>query len=228
MPPRSFALVQNDDAQAAFGRGQHSSGNPVSAPFRPPIQRLAQELGILVALCFHAGAQGRDFRRRPPAAYASHQDVVRVLDKNPYAPDKIRRSAAPKCWSTWPGCGRGWSSRTAVLATSSHGWTPSKWKTCGFSRASRKTPEKAARSFAAVPEHHLFIGHLHRWLAVTPQRRIEWAGETPLDLATEPRSLVVIAPVVACWSRRLRHDGEAANADPVRGFQMHLGTPFIS
>ena len=61
------------------------------------------------------------------------------------------------------------------------------------------TPEKAGRSFAAVAERHLFIGHLHRWLAVTPARRIEWAGEKPLELAGESRSLVVVAPVFAGW-----------------------------
>src|ERR1043165_4489004 len=31
------------------------------------------------------------------------------------------------------------------------------------------TPEKLARSFAAVPHRVLFMGHLHRWLLGTPQ-----------------------------------------------------------
>ncbi|MBC7820449.1 MAG: metallophosphoesterase family protein [Planctomycetaceae bacterium] len=61
------------------------------------------------------------------------------------------------------------------------------------------TPEKAARSFAAVPERHLFMGHLHCWLAMTQSRRVEWCGEQPLSLANEPRSLVVIAPVFRGW-----------------------------
>jgi predicted phosphodiesterase len=29
------------------------------------------------------------------------------------------------------------------------------------------TPEKAARSFTAVPERFLFVGHFHRWLVMT-------------------------------------------------------------
>ena len=76
------------------------------------------------------------------------------------------------------------------------------------------TPGKAARSFAAVAERHLFIGHLHRWLAVTPARRIEWAGEDPLELAGEPRCLVVIAPVFAGWCAIF--DTAAATLIPMR------------
>ncbi len=61
------------------------------------------------------------------------------------------------------------------------------------------TAEKATRSFAAVPERHLFVGHFHRWLAMTPTRRVEWFGERPLNLAEEPRSLVVIGPAFKGW-----------------------------
>lgn len=61
------------------------------------------------------------------------------------------------------------------------------------------TAEKAARSFAAVPERHLFVGHFHRWLAMTPTRQVEWSGERALNLAEEPRSLVVIGPAFQGW-----------------------------
>src|SRR5262249_19917316 len=61
------------------------------------------------------------------------------------------------------------------------------------------TPEKAARSFAAVPERHLFVGHFHRWLVMTPAGRVEWNGEAPLALKEEARYLVVVAPVVSGW-----------------------------
>jgi hypothetical protein len=61
------------------------------------------------------------------------------------------------------------------------------------------TPEKAARSFAAVPERHLFVGHFHRWLAVTPAGRLGWDGEGPLVLGGGQRYLVVVAPVVSGW-----------------------------
>src|SRR5262249_44954855 len=36
------------------------------------------------------------------------------------------------------------------------------------------TPETVARSFAAVPERHLFVGHFHRWLVMTPSGQVEW------------------------------------------------------
>src|SRR5262245_3757569 len=61
------------------------------------------------------------------------------------------------------------------------------------------TPEKAARSFAAVPERFLFVGHFHRWLAMTPAGPVEWNGEVPLALAEDSRYLVVVAPVVSGW-----------------------------
>ena len=61
------------------------------------------------------------------------------------------------------------------------------------------TPEKADRSFMAVPERHLFVGHFHCWLVMTPRGRVEWNGEGPLELRTDARYLVVIAPVRSGW-----------------------------
>jgi hypothetical protein len=61
------------------------------------------------------------------------------------------------------------------------------------------TPEKVARSFAAVPERHLFVGHFHRWLVMTPSGRVEWNGEAPLALGEGSRYLVVVAPVASGW-----------------------------
>jgi hypothetical protein len=61
------------------------------------------------------------------------------------------------------------------------------------------TPAKAARSFAAVPERYLFMGHLHHWLIMTPAGRVDWDGETPVELNREPRYLVIVAPVVSGW-----------------------------
>jgi hypothetical protein len=61
------------------------------------------------------------------------------------------------------------------------------------------TPEKAARSFAAVPERHLFVGHFHRWLVMTPFGQVEWNGKAPLTLDGESKYLVVIAPVFNGW-----------------------------
>jgi hypothetical protein len=76
------------------------------------------------------------------------------------------------------------------------------------------TPEKAGRCFAAVPERHLFIGHLHRWLVMTPRGRVNWDGEGPLTLNDEPRYLVTVAPVVGGWCAI--YDSAAARLTPVR------------
>ncbi|HEY1378263.1 MAG TPA: metallophosphoesterase family protein [Gemmataceae bacterium] len=77
-----------------------------------------------------------------------------------------------------------------------------------------ETAAAAARSFAAVPERHLFVGHFHRWLAVTPAGPLPWAGDGPLDLAGHPRSLVVVAAVVGGWCATF--DTAAARLDPIR------------
>jgi predicted phosphodiesterase len=76
------------------------------------------------------------------------------------------------------------------------------------------TPEKAGRSFAAVPERVLFTGHLHRWLVMTPSARIAWDGETPLELTPETRHLVVLAPVVSGWCAV--YDTETSRLTPIR------------
>jgi hypothetical protein len=36
------------------------------------------------------------------------------------------------------------------------------------------TSERAGRSFGAVPERHLFVGHLHRWLVMTLGGQLNW------------------------------------------------------
>jgi hypothetical protein len=61
------------------------------------------------------------------------------------------------------------------------------------------TPEKVSRSFGAVPERCLFVGHFHRWLVMTPDGRVAWDGESALALTGEFRYLVVVAPVVLGW-----------------------------
>ena len=55
--------------------------------------------------------------------------------------------------------------------------------------------DRAARSFAAVPHRAAFLGHFHRWLAVTPAGRVEWDGSTPLHFEPQSRYLVVVAPL---------------------------------
>jgi Calcineurin-like phosphoesterase superfamily domain len=59
------------------------------------------------------------------------------------------------------------------------------------------TPEKLARSFAAVPNRLMFIGHMHRWLIGTPEGVMTWQGDRRLCLDFADRYLVVVHAV---WS----------------------------
>jgi hypothetical protein len=57
------------------------------------------------------------------------------------------------------------------------------------------SPEKLARSFAAVPHRVLFIGHMHRWLLATPDGPLAWRGNGPVRLDNRTRYLVVVHAV---------------------------------
>ena len=57
------------------------------------------------------------------------------------------------------------------------------------------TPKKAARSFAAVPNRFLFLGHFHHWLLMTPNGQIPWRGTEPIRLGDWERCLIIVAPV---------------------------------
>ena len=70
------------------------------------------------------------------------------------------------------------------------------------------TPEKLARSFAAVPHRVLFVGHFHRWLLGTPDGLLLWRGENPVALDSRNRYLVVVHAV---W------DGKCALFDAKTG-----------
>jgi hypothetical protein len=62
-----------------------------------------------------------------------------------------------------------------------------------------ETAEAAARDFAAFPHRRMFVGHFHRWLAVTPQGPLAWAGERPIAFEPDRRYLVVVAAVSDGW-----------------------------
>jgi predicted phosphodiesterase len=55
--------------------------------------------------------------------------------------------------------------------------------------------EKLARSFSAVPNRVLFMGHMHRWLLGTPAGVLPWRGEEPVRLDSKDRYLVVVHAV---------------------------------
>ena len=61
------------------------------------------------------------------------------------------------------------------------------------------TAEAAARNFAAFPHRRMFVGHFHRWLAVTPDGPLDWAGDRPFQLDRDTRYLVVVAAVCDGW-----------------------------
>jgi predicted phosphodiesterase len=61
------------------------------------------------------------------------------------------------------------------------------------------SPEKLARSFAAVPQRVLFIGHMHRWMLGTTDGVIPWQGQQQLYLNRANRYLVVVHAV---WDGR--------------------------
>ncbi|MGP0070118.1 MAG: metallophosphoesterase family protein [Isosphaeraceae bacterium] len=63
-----------------------------------------------------------------------------------------------------------------------------------------ETAEAAARNFAAFPQRRMFVGHFHRWLAVTPEGPLDWSGDRPIRLDHDRRYLVVIAAVCDGWS----------------------------
>ncbi len=64
-------------------------------------------------------------------------------------------------------------------------------------------PGAALKSFDAVAQRHLFVGHYHRWLLVTPEGMSSWNGAEPVALDS-PRTFVVIHSV---------HDGHAGLFD---------------
>jgi predicted phosphodiesterase len=55
--------------------------------------------------------------------------------------------------------------------------------------------DRLARSFAAFPHRAAFMGHCHRWLALTEAGRVDWDGTTPLHFEAGKRYLVVVAPL---------------------------------
>jgi hypothetical protein len=62
-----------------------------------------------------------------------------------------------------------------------------------------ETAEAAARNFAAFPHRRMFVGHFHRWLAVTPDGPLPWSGDRPIRFSPKRRYLVVVAAVADGW-----------------------------
>jgi hypothetical protein len=62
-----------------------------------------------------------------------------------------------------------------------------------------ETAEAAERNFAAFPHRRMFVGHFHRWLAVTPDGPLSWSGDRPIRFERDQRYLVVVAAVCDGW-----------------------------
>jgi hypothetical protein len=62
-----------------------------------------------------------------------------------------------------------------------------------------QTAEAAACNFAAFPHRRMFVGHFHRWLAVTPGGPLAWSGDRPMIFDAAQRYLVVVAAVCNGW-----------------------------
>jgi predicted phosphodiesterase len=54
---------------------------------------------------------------------------------------------------------------------------------------------RARRSFAAVTQRLVFVGHYHRWLAATATGLVDRRGEGPVNLAGPERYFVVVGAV---------------------------------
>jgi predicted phosphodiesterase len=64
-----------------------------------------------------------------------------------------------------------------------------------------ETTGQAARSFAAVPNRVMFVGHYHRWLLVTPEGPLPWAGDRPVSLDPDGGRRYLVAVHAVCAGR---------------------------
>jgi hypothetical protein len=62
------------------------------------------------------------------------------------------------------------------------------------------TTELASRSFAAVPEQFLIVGHYHCWAITSADDAVAWDGTEGISLSMDRRYLILTAPVVHGWS----------------------------
>jgi hypothetical protein len=76
---------------------------------------------------------------------------------------------------------------------------PEKLEDLWFYDGPPETTEKAARSFAAVPNRLIFVGHFHHWLVASPEGLQPWAADRPIVLDAAHRYLVAIHAVCAGW-----------------------------
>jgi predicted phosphodiesterase len=76
-----------------------------------------------------------------------------------------------------------------------------------------ESTERIARSFAAVPNRLVFMGHLHRWLLATPEGPQPWIGNFPIVLGEAHRHLVAVGAV--CDGRCALFDTDTNELTPL-------------
>ena len=59
--------------------------------------------------------------------------------------------------------------------------------------------EDASRSFRAVPERILFVGHFHMWRLIRPGGPVAWDADRPITLEGPERCLGLVSAVVEGW-----------------------------
>ncbi len=77
-----------------------------------------------------------------------------------------------------------------------------------------KTAEDAARNSAPFPHRRIFVGHFHRWLAVTPGGALDWSGDRAFTLDANNRYLFVVGAVCDGWCAI--YDAEADVLEPFK------------
>ncbi len=68
--------------------------------------------------------------------------------------------------------------------------------------------------FSEFDHRILLTGHLHQWLAATPEEILPWDGSTPIELADDQRYLFVIDAVMQGYAALL--DSNRQELIPIR------------
>jgi hypothetical protein len=76
------------------------------------------------------------------------------------------------------------------------------------------TGERARRSFDAVRERLLFVGHFHASLVMRAEGQVEWNGVLPVKLSGLDRYLILVPAVVDGWCEIL--ETEQCLLTPIR------------
>lgn len=77
-----------------------------------------------------------------------------------------------------------------------------------------ETAEDAVRSFQAVPERVLFIGHFHMWRLIRPGGPVPWDADRPFLMCGPDRYLALVSAVVEGWCAVF--DTEVGELTPIR------------